>query len=107
MLRLHKSNSPAVSNVRKNRNYPLVAHRSGVTAHIREGFDKIRFASRKLPIPSGHATMIHRHLMKMTRPQINSDVNCLHTDVSCFDTLKNLSGEKQDDYPAGDICCLT
>src|SRR5260370_23222152 len=78
-----------------------------LTLQVRKGFDQMGFAGGEVPIHSAHPMVIQSHLLKITRPEIKSDVNCVHADVSSFDLFANTIGDKkQDDYPAGDICCL-
>src|SRR2546421_6818491 len=74
---------------------------------IRECSPQVCFAGGEATIHSHRAITVHGYLLKTTRPHVESDVNCLHADVSSFDLFaKTIGDKKQDDYPAGDICCL-
>jgi len=67
-----------------------------LTTLIGKGFDQIGFAGGKLAVHLTHPSFIDRYLMKITRPQINSDVNLVHADVSSFDFEKTIGDKKQD-----------
>jgi hypothetical protein len=69
---------------------------------IRECRSQVCFTGRETSIHFNRAIGLDGYLLKITRPQIESDVNYLHADVS---SLNNQVLGKQDDYPAGDICC--
>src|SRR5258705_1852465 len=49
---------------------------------VREGFDQIGFTGAEVAINSAHPMVIQSHLLKITRPQIEPDVNYAHADVS-------------------------
>jgi hypothetical protein len=53
-----------------------------LTLQVREGFDQIAFAGAEVPIHSAHPIVIQSHLLKITRPEIEPDVNYAHADVS-------------------------
>src|SRR5260370_22934774 len=70
---------------------------------IRKCRAQICFTGSETSIRGHRPISADGHLLKSTRPEIESDVNYLHADVS---SLNNQVLGKQDDYPAGDICCL-
>ena len=53
-----------------------------LTLQVREGFDQIGFAGGEVAIHSAHPIVIQSHLLKITRPEIEPDVNYAHADVS-------------------------
>ena len=51
------------------------------TAHSGEGFNQIRLAGRQLAVQGAGSPLADRYLMKITRPQVDSDVNSVHAEV--------------------------
>jgi hypothetical protein len=82
-----------LNSIREKANYvlcPTVGHKNlgsfqvhvDLTLQVREGFDQIGFAGLEVAIHSAHPMVIQNHLLEITRPKIESDVNYAHADVS-------------------------
>ena len=52
-----------------------------LSAHIRESFDEIGFAGDELPVERARSSVVDRDLMKITRPEVKSDVRYVHAQV--------------------------
>jgi hypothetical protein len=53
-----------------------------LTMLIRKGRSQVRFTGAETPIHLNRALRFDGYLLKSTRSKIESDVNCVHADVS-------------------------
>src|SRR5687767_10647185 len=65
---------------------------------------QVGLAGGETAIHSNGALVAEGRLLKRTRPEIESDVNFLHADVSSFNRYWKSRWKSRASYPCGDIC---